>query len=69
MLTLNLFYTLIRMKVQSGQSHVLNMIIVLPGISLTALAKLADIAWQTLLFISKSLARDKKVTTDLRRKQ
>ena len=34
-----------------------------------ALAKLANIAWQTLLFVSDSLAMDKKVTPDLRRKQ
>ena len=34
-----------------------------------ALAKLANIAWQTLLFVSESLAVDKKVTPDLRRKQ
>ena len=34
-----------------------------------ALAKLANIAWQTLLFVSESLAMDKKVTPDLRWKQ
>ena len=34
-----------------------------------ALAKLANIAWQTLLFVSESLAMDKKLTPDLRRKQ
>ena len=33
------------------------------------MAKLANIAWQTLLFVSESLDMDKKVTPDLRRKQ
>ena len=34
-----------------------------------ALAKLANIAWQTLLFVSESLAMVKKVTPDSRWKQ
>ena len=34
-----------------------------------ALAKLANIAWQTLLFVSESLAMDRRVTPDLKRKQ
>ena len=34
-----------------------------------ALRKLANIAWQTLLFVSESLGMDKKVTPDLRQKQ
>ena len=34
-----------------------------------ALEKPANIAWQTLLFVSKSLPMDKKVTPDLRLKQ
>ena len=34
-----------------------------------ALAKLANIAYQTLLFVYESLAMDKKVTPDLRWKQ
>ena len=34
-----------------------------------ALAKLANIAGQTLLFVSESLAMDKKVTPDFRWKQ
>ena len=37
-------------------------------VKIKALAKLANIVWQTLLFISQSLAMDKKVTPDLRRK-
>ena len=34
-----------------------------------ALEKLANIAWQTLLFVFESLAMDKKVKPDLRQKQ
>ena len=34
-----------------------------------SLAKLDNIVWQTLLFVSESLAMDKKVTPDLRGKQ
>ena len=34
-----------------------------------ALEKLANIAWQTLLFVSESSAMDEKVTPDFRRKQ
>ena len=34
-----------------------------------ALAKVANIAWQTLLFVSESLAMNKKETPDLGRKQ
>ena len=37
--------------------------------SFKALAKLANIAWQILLFVSESLTTDKKVKPDLRRKQ
>ena len=33
-----------------------------------ALAKLSNIAWQTLLFVSESLAMDRKVTPVLRGK-
>ena len=36
---------------------------------LKVVAKLANIAWQTLLFVSESLAMDEKVKPDLRRKQ
>ena len=38
------------------------------GIILKALAKLSNIAWETLWFVSESLAMDKKVTPYLRRK-
>ena len=34
-----------------------------------ALAKVAKIVWQTLLFVSESLAMAKNATHDLRRKQ
>ena len=37
--------------------------------SYKALAKLANIAWQILLFVSESLALDEKVSPDLRQKQ
>ena len=33
------------------------------------LGKLPNVAWETLLFVSESLAMDRKVTPDLRRKQ
>ena len=33
---------------------------------LQALAKLANIAWQTLLFVSESVAKDKKVTSNFK---
>ena len=39
------------------------------SLTLKTLAKLVNIAWQTLMFVSESLAVDKKVTLDLRWKQ
>ena len=38
-------------------------------ILIKALAKLVNIAWQTLLFVSESLSMDKMIIPDLRRKQ
>ena len=38
-------------------------------IKYNALAKLANITWQTLLFVSESLAMDINVTPDSRQKQ
>ena len=46
--------------------HIVNMI---KESKFKGLAKLANIAWQTLLFASESLAMDKKVTPNLTQKQ